>query len=150
MEESREDLDMDIASGTRASDAERAAVIEQLGRHMAEGRITTTEYDERAAQVYATPTREGLHVVLADLPELAKTTVRQRTPRIPVWQRIEGSAWFGVGLLCLAIWAMISIAAGEPTYFWPFWVIVPWGGVLVFRMLTGWESSSCGRHPRAR
>ncbi len=141
---------MDIAPGTRASDAERAAVVEQLGRHLAEGRLTTTEYDERAAQVYATRTREGLHVVLTDLPELAKDTAPRRTSRIPIWQRIEGSAWFGVGLLCLAIWGMISLAAGELTYFWPFWVIVPWGGVLVFRMLTGWESVDCGGHPRAR
>ncbi|MFI6867170.1 DUF1707 domain-containing protein [Nocardia sp. NPDC050406] len=133
---------MDIATGTRASDAERAHVVEQLSRHLAEGRLDLAEYDERTAQVYATPTREALAVVLSDLPKLSKSTAPTKPSRFPIWQRIEGSAWFGVGLLCLGIWAAISLAAGEFTYFWPFWVIVPWGAVLAFRALTGWESTT--------
>lgn len=133
---------MDIATGTRASNAERAHVVEQLGRHLAEGRITVAEYDERTAQVYATPTREALALVLSDLPKLSKTAVPSKPSRLPIWQRIEGSAWFGVGVLCLFIWGMISLAAGELTYFWPFWVIVPWGAVLVFRVVMGWESTA--------
>ena len=42
--------------------------------------------------------------------------------RIPIWQRIEGGAWFGVGVLCLVIWGLISLGAGEFTYPWPLWV----------------------------
>lgn len=137
---------MDIATGTRASDAERAQVVEQLGRHMAEGRINLVEYDERVAQVYATPTRDALVTVLSDLPKLSKTAGTSKPSRVPIWQRIEGSAWFGVGVLCLFVWGMISLGAGELTYFWPFWVIVPWGAVLVFRMVTGWESGPYKHH----
>ncbi|MFC9997584.1 DUF1707 domain-containing protein [Nocardia sp. NPDC127526] len=141
---------MDINTGTRASDAERAQIADLLGRHMSDGRLDLAEYNERVARVYTTVYREELQQVLTDLPELTKAAVekpRSRT-RFPIWQRIEGSAWLGVSLLVLGIWAAISLAAGEFTYFWPVWVIVPWGAVLVFRVLTGWEAGAakhCGR-----
>ncbi|GAB2708682.1 DUF1707 SHOCT-like domain-containing protein [Nocardia thraciensis] len=139
---------MDIATGTRASDAERQQVAELLARHLSEGRLDLAEYDQRIAQVYATTTRDDLKLVLSDLPKLPKQRAAQQktsatSNRFPIWQRIEGSAWLGVGLLCLAIWAMISLGAGEFTYPWPIWVIGPWGAVLVFRVLTGWESRGC-------
>lgn len=137
---------MDISSGTRASDAERDQVVRLLGRHMADGRIDIAEYDQRVAQVYRTPTREALTLVLSDLPApavestgLDKSSPRRR-PRIPIWQRIEAGAWLSVSALVLLIWAAISIGVGEFTYFWPFWVIVPWGVVLAFRAVTGIEA----------
>ncbi|RDI49042.1 DUF1707 SHOCT-like domain-containing protein [Nocardia mexicana] len=139
---------MDIATGTRASDAERQQVAELLARHLSEGRLDLAEYDQRVAQVYATTTRDDLKLVLSDLPKLPKQRAAQpKAPvvpvRFPIWQRIEGSAWLGVSVLCLAIWAAISLGAGEFTYPWPIWVIGPWGAVLVFRVLTGWESRGC-------
>ncbi|WP_067827213.1 DUF1707 SHOCT-like domain-containing protein [Nocardia inohanensis] len=138
---------MDIATGTRASDAERAQVADLLGRHLTDGRLDLTEYNERVAQVYNTPTREDLNLVLKDLPKLAKTPASPGKPaRFPIWQQIEGSAWVGVGLLCLFIWAAISVAAGEFTYPWPLWVIGPWGAVLVFRVVMGWESNAYKRY----
>lgn len=138
---------MDIATGTRASDAERAQVADLLGRHLTDGRLDLTEYNERVAQVYATPTREALTLVLKDLPKLSNSPATQGKPaRFPIWQQIEGSAWFGVGLLCLFIWAAISVAAGEFTYPWPLWVIGPWGAVLVFRVVMGWESGAYKRY----
>ncbi|MFI9509999.1 DUF1707 domain-containing protein [Nocardia sp. NPDC052566] len=130
---------MDISTGTRASNAERDEVVRQLGRHMEDGRIDLAEYDQRVAQVYATPMREDLAAVLADLPKERVSLVKSR-PRVPIWQQIEGSAWLGVSVLVLAIWAAISIGAGAFTYFWPVWVIGPWGAVLVFRMLAGFEN----------
>ncbi|MEV6768090.1 DUF1707 domain-containing protein [Nocardia sp. NPDC051030] len=139
---------MDITTGTRASDAERAQVAELLGRHMSDGRLDAIEYNERLAQVYGTATREDLQQVLQDLPNLTKPAATKSTSRtrFPIWQRIEGSAWLGVGLLCLFIWAVISMAAGEFTYPWPIWVIGPWGAVLAFRALMGWESKACTPH----
>ncbi|MFB7717321.1 DUF1707 domain-containing protein [Nocardia sp. NPDC056100] len=146
---------MDISPGTRASDAERAQVAEALGRHMADGRLDVAEYHERLNQVYATATREDLTRVLGDLPKLPKAPVAQSRSlgRFPIWQRIEGSAWLAVGLLCVAIWAMVSVAAGEFTYPWPIWVIGPWGAVLAFRAVMGWEASAstgCGANLRVR
>lgn len=138
---------MDISTGTRASNAERETVVRQLGRHMADGRIDAAEYDQRVAQVYATTIRDDLRSVLSDLPELAKDAAVPAgpRPRIPIWQRIEGGTWLGVSVLVLVIWAAISVGVGAFTYFWPMWVIGPWGAVLAFRVLTGFEGGRFGR-----
>ncbi|MBL1079121.1 DUF1707 domain-containing protein [Nocardia sp. 2] len=138
---------MDITTGTRASDAERARIADLLGRHLTDGRLDPVEYNDRVAQVYATATREDLQLVLKDLPELsdAAVTVEKPVNRLPIWQRIEGSAWLGVSVLVLVIWAAISVAAGEFTYPWPIWVIGPWGAVLVFRAVMGWEARAYRR-----
>ncbi|BDT96708.1 MULTISPECIES: DUF1707 SHOCT-like domain-containing protein [Nocardia] len=133
---------MDISTGTRASNAERDAVVRLLGRHMADGRLDLPEYDQRVAQVYATTDREDLRSVLSDLPDLGKDAAAPAAarPRIPIWQRIEGSTWLGVSLLVLVIWGAISLSVGAFTYFWPIWVIGPWGAVLAFRMVAGFEN----------
>jgi hypothetical protein len=130
---------MDISSGIRASDAERQQVVDLLARHLGEGRLDLAEYDQRVARVYATSTRDDLQVVLSDLPAPPRARPGPRR-RIPIWQRIEGSAWLGVSVLCLVIWGLISLGAGAMTYPWPLWVIGPWGVALGFRMLTGWEA----------
>ncbi|MET9215181.1 MULTISPECIES: DUF1707 SHOCT-like domain-containing protein [unclassified Nocardia] len=136
---------MDITPGTRASDAERNAIVAQLSTHLADGRLDLTEYDQRVAKVYATATRDELAVVLSDLPQLttqqASAPAEKKGARIPVWQRIEAGSWLGVSLIVVVIWGLISLSAGELTYFWPMWVIGPWGAVLVFRVLTGWEAT---------
>ncbi|WP_280183259.1 DUF1707 SHOCT-like domain-containing protein [Nocardia cyriacigeorgica] len=132
---------MDISPGTRASDAERAQTVELLSRHLADGRLDLAEYDQRVATVWATATRDDLGLVLSDLPKLPKPrTDEPRRSRIPVWQRIEAASWVSVSVLVLVIWGTISLAAGELTYPWPIWVIGPWGAVLAFRALTGFES----------
>ncbi|MEV6098024.1 DUF1707 domain-containing protein [Nocardia sp. NPDC051981] len=148
MQRPTERIDMDITTGTRASDAERAHIADLLGRHLSDGRLDLAEYNERLTRVYATATREDLQLVLQDLPELPKTVAPQSISRtrFPIWQQIEGSAWLGVSLLCLVIWAAISLTTGEFTYAWPIWVIGPWGAVLVFRVLMGWESAAWNRH----
>ncbi|NUS42129.1 MAG: DUF1707 domain-containing protein [Mycobacteriaceae bacterium] len=131
---------MDIVNGTRVSDVERQRVVDLLGRHLADGRIDLVEFDRRLAHVYSATTGEDLVVVLSDLPAATARRTPVAPSRIPVWQRIEASSWLGVGLLCLGIWAAISLSVGAFTYFWPIWVIGPWGAVLAFRMLAGWES----------
>ncbi|WP_067658714.1 DUF1707 SHOCT-like domain-containing protein [Nocardia harenae] len=139
---------MDIATGTRASDAERDGVVSLLGRHLADGRLDLAEYDERVARVYATRARDDLALLLSDLPTISDSAVQAAKPRgvrtLPLWQQIEFASWAGVSLLVLVIWAAISLGAGEFTYFWPVWVIGPWGAVLAFRVVTGFEGRGCG------
>lgn len=139
---------MEISPGTRASDAEREKVVRLLGRHMADGRIDLAEYDQRIARVYETGVRDDLQLVLSDLPKLPKESAvpQNSTSRFPIWQQIEGTSWLGVSMLVLIIWAAISISVGEFTYPWPIWVIGPWGAVLAFRMLAGFESGRFRRH----
>ncbi|WP_280416406.1 DUF1707 SHOCT-like domain-containing protein [Nocardia carnea] len=141
---------MEISAGIRASDAERDRFVRELGRHLADGRLDLAEYDERVAQVYRSATREELQGVLADLPELkpapgTDASAPRLHSRFPIWQRIEGSAWLGVSVLVLVIWAAISLGVGAFTYFWPIWVIGPWGAVLALRAATGIEAGRCHR-----
>lgn len=141
---------MEISAGIRASDAERDRFVRELGRHLGDGRLDLAEYDERVAQVYRSPTREELQSVLTDLPASKpvpdkKSAMRRSRSRFPIWQRIEGSAWLGVSTLVLVIWAAISLGAGTFTYFWPIWVIGPWGAVLALRAATGIEAGRCHR-----
>ncbi|MGW0180130.1 DUF1707 SHOCT-like domain-containing protein [Nocardia sp. NPDC003345] len=134
---------MEISTGTRASDAERDRIVGELGRHLGEGRLDLTEYDQRVAQVYRTTTREGLREVLADLPAAPAPKPPRSRRRFPIWQRIEASAWLSVSVLVLVIWAAISLGVGAFTYFWPIWVIGPWGAVLAVRAATGLEAGAC-------
>ncbi|MFL6094559.1 MAG: DUF1707 domain-containing protein, partial [Blastococcus sp.] len=54
----------------RAGDTDRAAVATVLGRHMADGRLTVAEYDERVARAYAARTYGDLAELTADLPAI--------------------------------------------------------------------------------
>lgn len=134
---------MEISTGTRASDAERDRIAGELARHLGEGRLDLTEYDQRVAQVYRTTTRDELREVLADLPAAPAPKPARSRRRFPIWQRIEASAWLSVSVLVLVIWAAISLGVGAFTYFWPIWVIGPWGAVLAVRAATGIEAGAC-------
>jgi hypothetical protein len=59
---------MAMQRGLRASDAERAAVVETLQRAAGEGRITMAEFEERAQAAYEAKTRRDLEALTADLP----------------------------------------------------------------------------------
>src|SRR6185503_4905719 len=53
---------------TRASDAEREAVVARLRDAAGEGRLTVEELDERIDAAYAARTRDELDPLTADLP----------------------------------------------------------------------------------
>jgi Domain of unknown function (DUF1707) len=128
----------------RAADADRAAVATVLGEHMSAGRLTLEEYDERLALAYAAKTYGELAELTADLPKAS-------TPRTPVPQQAappaqhgqwgwddhhSWRAWASTSIIVLVIWAATSLANWELLYFWPVWVIGPWGAVLLARTLT--------------
>ncbi|MGY2001551.1 DUF1707 SHOCT-like domain-containing protein [Blastococcus sp. SYSU DS1024] len=122
----------------RAADSDRAAVATTLGHAMSEGRLTVAEYDERLARVYAARTFGELAELTADLPAApsrpAPAPVPAGTSSCPAGATRHGHAWgswSSTALIVLAVWAVTSIAAREFLYFWPFWVIVPWGAVLL-------------------
>jgi hypothetical protein len=136
----------------RAADADRAAVATVLGQHMSAGRLTLDEYDERLARAYAAKTYGELDELTADLPASAPA------PRLvapPVPQPAAGRArtpaphgcgagdehpwrsWLTTALIVITIWAATSLASWDLHYFWPIWVIGPWGAILLARTLTG-------------
>jgi hypothetical protein len=141
----------------RASDADREIVVEKLRLAHDDGRLSLAEYDERVQSAYASRTYGDLALLTADLPSLTRppavpaaaqlTDVPSATgapaaaePRRHVgdlvW-RIVGSAWFGVSVLNLMIWAIVCLATQDWVYPWWIWVAGPWGAVLAAGWLTG-------------
>ena len=129
----------------RAADSDRAAVATALGQAMAEGRLTVAEYDERLSSVHAARTYGELAGLTADLPRAAappapRPTAPPAARAVPAcaagWHgRAAWASWSSTALVVLTIWAVVSLASGELRYFWPMWVIGPWGAVLVARTL---------------
>ena len=130
----------------RAADTDRAAVATVLGQHMSAGRLTVDEYDDRLARVYGAKTYGELEEITADLPPtgLAARPAPVASPA-PAHVGAHGGwdgdphswrSWATTSLIVLVIWAATSLASWEFLYFWPVWVIGPWGAVLLAQTLT--------------
>jgi hypothetical protein len=136
-------------SHLRAADRDRAAVAAVLGEHMAAGRLTVDEYDQRLTRTYAARTYGELDALTADLPAITPATRPVERPSAPstawtvathgAWDADPHSwrSWATTSLIVLAIWAATSLAAWNFLYFWPVWVIGPWGAVLLAQTLMG-------------
>ena len=72
---------------TRASDADRDRAAAALPEHLAAGRLTIEEFDQRLDQTYAAKTLGELNVLMADLPR--PTWFSFRIPRRPVPLRVR-------------------------------------------------------------
>jgi Domain of unknown function (DUF1707) len=132
----------------RAADTDRAAVATVLGEHMSAGRLTLDEYDERLTRAYAARTFGELEVLTADLPPVSTGRAVESAPHTEpapaacadAWQGADPHSWrswMSTSLIVIAIWATISLASWELLYFWPVWVIGPWGAVLLAQTLMG-------------
>jgi hypothetical protein len=134
----------------RAGDSDRAAVATVLGKHMADGRLTVAEYDDRVSRAYAAQTYGELAELTADLPAVDSprpvvsvpdqqpAPVRGRDVTAPSGHSaVAWASWRRTAIIVLAIWAITSISAGGFLYFWPLWVIGPWGAVLLAQTMGG-------------
>ena len=131
----------------RAADSDRTAVATALGRHMADGRLTVEEYEERVARAYAARTYAELAELTADLPSSGVTRPATRPGSTPAARcdpaRRRGSyrgawaSWARVALIVTAIWLFTSLSSGQVLFFWPMWVVGPWGFVLLSRTFGG-------------
>ena len=126
----------------RAADADRVAVATVLGQHMSAGRLTVDEYDERLARAYGARTYGELEEITADLPSTGLSPrpepVRAHSSVLAHrWDADPHSwrSWVTTSLIVLVIWAATSLATWEFLYFWPVWVIGPWGAVLLAQTL---------------
>jgi hypothetical protein len=129
----------------RAGDADRKVVADQLKAALDEGRLDLSEYDERIQRAYGAKTFGDLNGLLDDLPgtvPVARSQIQPATaPAAPVPQGVTGgqvARWVGpyggVFVVCVLIWGITSAAAGELTYFWPVWLLIP----LVFGVFGQW------------
>ena len=99
----------------RAGDKDRQRVVERLGKHFGEGRLTIQEFDERVVRAHASVYLDELPALTADLPrdpEPYRPQARTRPPR-----RVPA----GVLLLFLAMllsWSMVAaVIYGAPPLF---------------------------------
>ena len=146
---------------TRASDADRDQAAAALREHLAAGRLTIEEFDQRLDQAYASKTLGELDGLMADLPgtgpgqlpdasagrsAAGPPLTRRRPPGSikagpgrfsPAWRAAWGS-WLAVSLFLFVIW-LISGASGGP---WFLWVTLPLGAVLLARWITGTPARS--------
>lgn len=138
-----------VPSGQRIGDGERERAAARLGEHVGAGRLGLPEFEERVRAVYAAGTRGDLEVLFADLPGTAPRPEPERERR---GHRIATAAvwapWLAVTVVCLGIWAVVSLAQGGPAYFWPVWVFGPWGAMLLVGTLTGVRACAAPRTPR--
>ena len=140
----------------RAADADRDQAAAALREHLAAGRLTTEEFEERLDKAYAAKTLGELDDLMADLPG----TDLERLPDAsldraaggpsllgrrsggpieatrgrfsPAWRAAWGS-WLTVSLVFFVIW-LVSGASGG---LWFLWVPALLGAVLLGRWITG-------------
>ena len=119
----------------RLSDADRDVASEFLRGHFAEGRLTLDEMEDRLAVVYAAKKGSDLAGIFDDLPTeggvepspASGPPVRPRPPNRAVAEQLR--VYVLVNALMVAIWLM---SGGG--YFWPIWVIVPWGFAMAIKI----------------
>jgi hypothetical protein len=141
----------------RAADADRTAVAGVLGDHMAAGRLTVAEYEERLTRAYAAKTYGELAELTTDLPAAtlpavpAGATAASEESRPGRWHGDwsragagEWRSWASTAAIVIAIWATTSLASWQFLYFWPIWVIGPWGAILLVQSLTGGHDDEDG------
>jgi hypothetical protein len=130
----------------RASDRDRAVVLDVLTEAYAEGRLDREEYDERAATLMDTKTLGALPSLIADLRPLLPAT---RSAGVPVSIEAEAVAKYhkdvreavwafvSASLITWAIWFVLNLSDGhwDPSFPWPVFVMIGTGvpiGKLVF------------------
>lgn len=126
----------------RAGDADRDATIAILREAFAEGRLSQDEFDDRLERAHAGRTYAELAKLTADLP----VTAQSSEVEVPAGDSKRGkerkdlrsawASWLGVGVLVNIIWFATWMGSGPAPYYWPIWVIGPWGGAMVIWTLT--------------
>ena len=120
----------------RVSDAERDAVVTELGEHFGQGRLDQAEFDERATKALSARTGRDLGGLLADLPP-----AREDSGPPQPGGRLPGA------LMLVPLLAAASLIAGitaggahHPWVAWPLLWLIP---IMVLRF--GWWRNWRGR-----
>ena len=95
----------DLPAGMRASDADRDAVVSDLGEHFQAGRLTLAEFDERTGRALTARTWGELKELLADLP------ATRPEPQIPAASSPRARPLLSPGHVAPPIMAGLVIAA---------------------------------------
>lgn len=115
------------------TNAERQLTVERLGRALADGCVTPSEFDERVLLAWAATTRGDLTGLTEDLPPdrpaLVSTTALSTARRGHPALRALTAAWLILSAVSVALWAVLAVAAGVTTLWWV-WAVTPAGTAL--------------------
>jgi len=103
----------------RAGDKDRQRVVELLGKHLGEGRLTVEEFDERVVRAHASVYLDELPALTADLPRDPEPLRRPaRSPmRVPPFVLVL--------VAILLAWSMVAaVVYGAPPLFAMFLVFL--------------------------
>ncbi|GLW05613.1 hypothetical protein Misp01_07430 [Microtetraspora sp. NBRC 13810] len=123
----------------RASDGDRERVAAELREHCADGRLTIDEFHERLDQVFRSKTHAELQLLTADLPATDLRAVAERAQtaaeveKKPARNELRDGwrTWAFASGINWMIWVAASLNSDGFVYPWPFWVMIPWGLVLL-------------------
>ena len=97
----------------RAGDRDRQRVVEQLGKHFGEGRLTVPEFDERVVRAHASVYLDELPALTADLPRDPEP--QRRSTRLP--GRVPSEVLMLLVVMLLA-WSLVAaVVSGAPPLF---------------------------------
>ncbi|MGK5680787.1 DUF1707 SHOCT-like domain-containing protein [Actinoplanes sp. URMC 104] len=139
----------------RAADEDRRKVADRLSAALGEGRLDLAEYDERLQGAYAAKTYADLDRLLADLPDAAPLVPSPAPAPVPAaardgvraqWLGHVWIPWAKAAAFFTIIWGLAWVANGDPTAYWPAWIIGPWGVVLLVRTATGLAGDEPRKH----
>jgi hypothetical protein len=102
----------DLERRIRAGDTDRTRVVEALGRHLGEGRLTVEEFDDRTAQAHAAVYLDQLPPLLADLPGDPPPAPQRAAPP----RRMPHPAVLLLVVLLLT-WSVVAVVHGAPPLF---------------------------------
>ncbi|MGY1803063.1 DUF1707 domain-containing protein [Blastococcus sp. SYSU D00922] len=96
----------------RAGDKDRQRVVEQLGKHFGEGRLTVEEFDERVVRAHASVFLDELPALTADLPS------DPEPPRRPSRSAVRVPGVLAVLVSMLLAWSIVAaVIYGVPPLF---------------------------------
>ena len=144
--------------GIRASDADRDKIVTALRENLAEGRLTTEEFDERLDKALAAKTQGELEGLMADLPgtgisqragaspDRAEDNPPSRRGRFYPARRTAWGMLFMLGVLVVVIW-LFSGAHASLSFLW---VVAALAVLIVARQIMGPRPRSGRRSARRR
>jgi hypothetical protein len=103
----------DLQPRMRAGDKDRQRVVERLGTHFGEGRLTVEEFDERVVRAHAAVYLDELPALTADLP--GEPEPQRRPTRAS--RRVPSGAIAFLLVMVLAWTTVAAVIHGAPPLF---------------------------------